>query len=263
MQVQHCSATEMRLHKSSFARQGTPADVNNSKDARYTVSKIQLFTGNTRKSSTVALAKLYLGIATLTCIGLLSAAYPALAHHPTGGKVPANFFEGFMSGLAHPVIGIDHFAFVVAIGLLSAGQQNGFLIPGAFVLAAMAGTGIHLLSFDLPLSEIIIASSVIAFGAMLVVSKKINWLVLAGLGTVAGLFHGYAYGESIVGAQMTPLVAYLAGFSIIQYTIAMSALLIGKVVSQKFANQFPKVLRFIGLAICSIGVVFLTTSIAG
>lgn len=162
-----------------------------------------------------------------------------------------------------PLIGIDHLAFVVAIGLLSAGQVRGFFIPAAFVLSAMAGTGIHLQSFDLPAAELFISGSVIAFGAMLVMSKKLNSIVLSGLGVVAGLFHGYAYGESIVGAEMTPLVAYLAGFSLIQYGIAMTAFFVGKVVSQKEANQFLRVKRLAGFAICSIGVVFLTTSLVG
>jgi urease accessory protein len=229
------------------------------------VSKIQLFASDKRKLSTVAVEKFYLVvIATLICVGIiLNVAYPALAHHALGSKLPTNLFEGFVSGLAHPVIGIDHFAFVVAVGLLSAGQQNGFLITAAFILAAMAGTGIHVLGFDLPFPEIIIASSVIAFGVMLVLSKKPNWFVLAVLGAVAGLFHGYAYGESIVGAQMAPLIAYLAGFSFIQYGIAMGALLIAQGFRQKSANQFSKVLQFIGLIICLVGGFFLTTSIIG
>jgi len=40
---------------------------------------------------------------------------------------------------------------------------------------------------------------------MLVINKP-NWLVLTVLGAIAGLFHGYAYGESIIGAGMTPLL---------------------------------------------------------
>jgi len=43
---------------------------------------------------------------------------------------------------------------------------------------------------------------------MLVMPNKPNWLVLTVLGAIAGLFHGYAYGESIIGAGMTPLFAY-------------------------------------------------------
>jgi urease accessory protein len=225
---------------------------------RYQVSNIQLYSANHKKTPTLTNSKLYLVITAVTCLGLLSAATPAFAHHAMDGKLPSNFFEGFTSGLAHPVVGIDHFAFVVAIGLLSAGVQKAFLIPGAFVLTAMAGTGIHVLKYDLPFPEFIIASSVIVFGAMLVVSKKPNWLVLAVLGAVAGLFHGYAYGESIIGAQMTPLIAYLAGFSVIQYAIAIAALLI----AQKI-GEFSKPLRFVGLIISAIGVVFLTSSFAG
>ncbi|NWF59667.1 MAG: HupE/UreJ family protein [Fischerella sp.] len=225
------------------------------------MSNIQLYSSKQTKLSPLPLGKLYIGIAAVTCLALLSAANPALAHHALGSKLPSNFFEGFISGMAHPIIGLDHFAFVVAIGLLSIGQQNSFLIPAAFVLTAMGGTGIHVLNYDLPFPEIIIACSVIAFGVMLVLSRKPNWLVLLGLGAIAGLFHGYAYGESIVGAQMTPLVAYLAGFTVIQYVVAIGALLVGNALSSRFGST--KMLRFAGLAISAIGAVFLTTAIAG
>jgi len=32
---------------------------------------------------------------------------PAFAHHPLDGRLPANLFEGLMSGLGHAVIGFD------------------------------------------------------------------------------------------------------------------------------------------------------------
>jgi len=43
----------------------------------------------------------------------------------TDGK-HANFFAGFMSGLGHPIIGFDHFAFIV-VGL--AIKRQGILLP--------------------------------------------------------------------------------------------------------------------------------------
>ena len=57
----------------------------------------------------------------LTVIGcglaaLFFAAEPALAHHVMGGRMPATFGQGFLSGLGHPVIGLDHLAAVVAVG---------------------------------------------------------------------------------------------------------------------------------------------------
>ena len=45
----------------------------------------------------------------------------ASAHHALGGAMPASWTQGLMSGLAHPILGIDHLAFVVGVGLLAAG----------------------------------------------------------------------------------------------------------------------------------------------
>lgn len=197
----------------------------------------------------------------LVCAGLLSSAGQAMAHHAFGNEVPANFLEGFISGLAHPIIGLDHFAFVVAIGLLSVGFSVGALIPLGFVFTALLGTGAHLLEINLPAAEIVIAASAIAFGTMLLTQKRPSLSILATLASFAGFYHGYAYGESIVGADMTPLLAYLLGFSVIQYGVALLSLSIGNWVSQKFANPTVSPLRIAGFAICSIGTVFLTTAI--
>jgi urease accessory protein len=206
----------------------------------------------------------YLGAMAIACgMGFLTAPQPAYAHHAIGGKTPVNLFEGFLSGLAHPVIGLDHLAFVVAIGLLAVGQRRGALVPAGFVVAAMLGTVIHVLKIDLPAVEVAIALSVTIFGAILLWRDRPHWLVTLGLGAIAGLFHGYAYGESIVGAQMSPLFAYLLGFTLSQYGVALVAFLVGNLALQKSANSSPSWLRLSGLAICAIGVVFLTSSVLG
>ena len=206
----------------------------------------------------------YLGAMVIAlAIAFFAIPQPAYAHHAIGGKTPVNLFDSFLSGLAHPVIGLDHLAFVVAIGLLAVGQRRGALFPAGFVVAAMLGTAIHVLQIDLPAAEIAIAFSVIIFGAMLLWRSRPHWLVTAGLAAIAGLFHGYAYGESIVGAQMFPLFAYLLGFTLIQYGIALVAFLVGNIALQKSANSSPSWLRLSGLAICAIGVVFLSSSVSG
>lgn len=191
----------------------------------------------------------------------LMTAPQALAHHAMGGETPTNFVEGFLSGLAHPVIGLDHLAFVVAIGLIAAGQINGAMIPAGFVLAALVGTAIHLFSVNLPLTEIAIALSVVTFGVMLAIPRKPDWIVLLILGAIAGLFHGYAYGEAIIGAGMMPLVAYLLGFTIIQYAIAMLARAVGNLIIHKTPNR--QIMRLCGLAISVIGTVFMTNLLFG
>lgn len=151
---------------------------------------------------------------------------PAHAHHPFGGQVPSNFIEGFLSGLGHPVIGIDHLSFTIAVGLLAAlNSRWGMIIPVSFIVATALGTGIHLLGVELPLTELIIAASVLLIGIYLARqehNKSVLYLVLA---AVAGIFHGYAYGEAIFGAEMTPLGAYLLGFCLIQLVISAIAFL--------------------------------------
>jgi urease accessory protein len=202
-----------------------------------------------------------ISILSLVVIGFFSAAQKAMAHHAMDNQMPANFWEGFISGLAHPIIGLDHFAFIVAIGFLAVGLSRGVLIPAGFVIASLAGTGLHLLQLNLPGNEIIIACSVIAFGILLAAQKQLNLTWLIALATVAGLFHGYAYGESIIGAEMTPLFAYLLGFSIIQFAIALLALTTGNLATKKFTNLTLSPLRLAGFAISAIGLVFLTNSL--
>lgn len=185
----------------------------------------------------------------------LLGATPVFAHHPMGGKTPSNLFEGFMSGMAHPVIGLDHLAFVVAIGLLAASRSQGFLIPISFVMAAMIGTGLHLLSIDLPVVELIVSGSILIFG-ILIVSKDIgSTLMISVLAGLAGLFHGFAYGEAIFGAEMTPLVSYLAGFTMIQLLISVSAFAIAK----KFLDSSN--LKSAGFVISGIGLAFMSSQV--
>jgi urease accessory protein len=192
----------------------------------------------------------------------LVAASPASAHHPMGGKIPSNFFEGFLSGLAHPVIGVDHLAFIVTIGLFAATKSQGIFIPLAFVLSAMLGAGIHLLGASLPVVELIVSTSILLFGILLTIKNSPNLLVMISLSSVAGLFHGYAYGEAIFGAQTTALVAYLAGFTVIQLVISSTAFFIGQKVLKGDFGQVSPNLRSAGLIICGIGAAFLASNIS-
>lgn len=204
-------------------------------------------------------------LSVLLCSSLicLSLTAPALAHHAFDNQTPKNIFQGFLSGLAHPIIGLDHFAFVVSIGLLSALKPKAFLLPIVFVISAMLGTGIHLLGVDLPIPEIIISTSVLVVGGMLALRESPRLIVTGILGAIAGIFHGYAYGESIVGAQINPLLAYLTGFTVIQLIIALSAYKIGQSFLQKLSDSPQLPLRFAGFMISGIGAAFLTQAILG
>ncbi|MFS8814716.1 MULTISPECIES: HupE/UreJ family protein [unclassified Synechococcus] len=185
---------------------------------------------------------------------------PAFAHHALGGRLPATGWEGFLSGLAHPVIGPDHLAFVVAIGLIAARQPWRYGIPLGFVLAGLVGTGIHLAGWDpLGLTELVIASSVVLFGLLLAQSRQIpSWLLLL-WGSLAGLFHGYAYAEAIIGAEPMPWLGYLLGLSLVQYGVALFALW----AAETWGSRIPGLLRWAGWAIAVVGSGFLALAVVG
>lgn len=200
---------------------------------------------------------------TLPCIAasVLITALPALAHHPLDDRMPANFLEGFLSGLAHPLIGPDHFAFIVAIGLLATVKRQGWLILVAFILSAMMGTGFHLMGLNLPGAELLIAGSVLLFGLLLGLKQSPNTVLMTTLAAVAGVFHGYAYGESIFGATMVPLLAYLIGFTAIQLLVSFSVFAIAKVLMQQNEAKIFNRIRSFGLVICGMGVAFLSAQL--
>ncbi|TQM94858.1 HupE/UreJ family protein [Roseinatronobacter monicus] len=156
-------------------------------------------------------------------------ATPALAHHPLGGEAPQTIFHGLISGLAHPVIGLDHLAFVVLIGIAAALAGRSLVGPLAFIGATLAGTAVHLAGVTLPLAELVITASVVILGALLLLGRQVAGPVaLAGF-ALAGLFHGWAYGEAVIGSTPMPIFAYLLGFGGVQFAIAAGvALFAGK-----------------------------------
>ena len=161
-------------------------------------------------------------IFTLTSTMLLASISSAFAHHPLGGGVPDSAINGFLSGIGHPVIGFDHLAFVIAIGVLAALQSHRLLMPAGFIGGTILGTVLSVSLMSLPFAEWVITLSVLAAGAVAMRGRTTAVLPATMLAALAGLFHGWAYGAAVNGAEMTPLVAYLSGFSLVQLAIVLT-----------------------------------------
>jgi urease accessory protein len=73
------------------------------------------------------------------------------------------------------------------------------------------------------------------------------WMALF---AVAGLFHGYAFGESIVGAERAPLQAYLVGLVLIQSTLTLGIALFVRWRGGGVSQLAP---RLVGAAIVGVG----------
>jgi urease accessory protein len=201
-----------------------------------------------------ARARFFFALAVLTLL-----AEPAAAHHVMGGRMPATFGEGFLSGLGHPILGLDHLAAIVAVGCIAASQPRGAMLVIGFVMAMMAGTAAHVGEATIPASEILVALSVIVLGSVMLLRSLSSAMALA-LFALAGFFHGYALGESIAGAEPTPLYAYLGGLAIIQSAIALAAMAIVRGWSARPAFE-PARLRLVGAGIVGIGLAVLAQQI--
>lgn len=178
----------------------------------------------------------------------------------------SNCWEGFIWGIADPVIGLDRLAGIVAVGLLSARFVRGAWIGLAFVFAAFLGQIIHLGSLNLPAiapgMEIAIAFFSIIFGIIFLLPTQISWLACTVLSVIAGLFHGYADSQAIIGAQISTMSTYLLGVSLTQTAIVLSARKIGIIFTKQASKQvFHKTIRWVGLTFCTIGVVFFANAV--
>jgi len=186
----------------------------------------------------------------------------AWAHHFMGGGLPQTFTQGLLSGLGHPVIGVDHAAFIVAAGFFLATVEGGMWGVLALIVGALLGAALHLAGAGLPGAEIGVALSVILIGSLVMARRRVGLMWLAGGLALAGALHGYAYAESIFGAEAAPLTAYLIGFSLVQLGIAAAAWLVHRHLIATREAWAKLASSGVGAAAGTIGAVFLVINIA-
>jgi urease accessory protein len=181
---------------------------------------------------------------------LLLTVVPASAHHVMGGEMPSNFAQGFLSGLGHPVIGPDHLAFLIAVGVAVGVGGLNLVLPVLFVAASAIGVALHVNGMNLPGAELIVASSVVIVGVLVALGRALPLAAWAALFGLAGLAHGYAYGESIFGAEPTPLGAYLLGLVIIQSVLTVGVAMLWRMTGLNVSATAP---RLAGAVVLGVG----------
>lgn len=156
---------------------------------------------------------------------------PVFAHHPWDGRTLTRWYQGLASGVAHPVLGPDHLAFLVAVAVFCVLFSGGFRVLAVFVPATLLGLAAYLAQASPSASayETAVVLSVIAAGVFLLSGARKFFAALC-LAGVAGLFHGFAYGSGIVGAEPSPLVFYLIGIAAVQTGLVIAvAFVLGRV----------------------------------
>jgi urease accessory protein len=166
---------------------------------------------------------------------------------------------GFLSGLKHPISGLDHIIAMVSVGLWGAqlGAPAIWLLPVTFPLVMAVGGFLGLIGVPLPGTEIGIALSGVLLGAAVLFEWRPKLYGAAALVGLFGLYHGHAHGAELPPGQDALL--YSLGFVLATGFLHLTGITIGLI------HRWPwgeTVLRLAGGVVSACGLYFLWTAVA-
>ena len=146
------------------------------------------------------------GARALLLLAAIVMAWPAWAHEQQGQAA------GFVTGLLHPVSGLDHVLAMVAVGLWGAqlGAPAIWLLPITFPLVMAMGAMLGFLGVPVPGIEYGVAASGILLGAVVMFEVRPPLVGAALLVGFFAIFHGHAHGTELPPGQSALL--YSMGF---------------------------------------------------
>lgn len=184
----------------------------------------------------------------LLFLALAAWASPALAHVEQGQAA------GLLSGLTHPLSGLDHVLAMLAVGLWGAqlGSPALWLLPVAFPMTMALGGVLGLVGLPLPGVEVGIAVSGIVLGAMVLSEARPSLPVALVLVALFAIFHGHAHGTELPVGQSG--LTYSIGFVAATGCLHGVGIAIGLVHRWEWGKTF---LRVAGGVIAAGGAYFL------
>jgi urease accessory protein len=187
----------------------------------------------------------------------------ALAMLALSGTVQAHVVAGesvgFLSGVKHPVSGLDHIVAMVSVGLWGAqlGAPSIWLLPVLFPLIMAVGGFLGLIGVPLPGTEIGIALSGIVLGAAVLLAWRPPILVATSLVGLFGLYHGHAHGAELPPGQ--DALFYSLGFVLATGSLHLTGIGIGLIHRWQWGE---KALRLAGAGVSACGLYFFWAAVA-
>src|SRR5450631_1221206 len=134
--------------------------------------------------------------------------WPAMAFAHTGD----GHAGGFLSGLHHPISGLDHVLAMVSVGLWGAQLRAPavWLLPVTFPIVMAFGGMLGLMGVPLPGVEIGIAVSALILGVAVLTEWRPPLWVAAIIVGIFAIFHGHAHGTELPAG--TSGLLYSMGF---------------------------------------------------
>ena len=160
-----------------------------------------------------------------------------------------------IAGFSHPILGWDHVAAMVAVGLWGAflGSPSIWILPVVFPLVMAFGAVAGIVGLPLPAVETGIALSAVVLGLMIAFAVKSPiWVAAAIVGAFA-IFHGYAHGTELPATVNA--FAYAVGFVIATGLLHMLGIGLGLLVKWPAGRV---AVRGAGGIISLAGIAFLT-----
>jgi urease accessory protein len=161
--------------------------------------------------------------------------------------------SGFLSGVLHPISGLDHVLAMISVGLWGAqmGSPAVWVLPVAFPMVMALGGLMGLLGIPLPGTEYGIAASMILLGSVVVIAWKPPLWVAALLVSVFAIFHGHSHGTELPPGQDG--LMYSVGFVCATGCLHGIGVSVGLVHRWSWGQVF---LRLSGAFVAAMGVYF-------
>ncbi|HVP67499.1 MAG TPA: HupE/UreJ family protein [Anaeromyxobacteraceae bacterium] len=180
---------------------------------------------------------------------------PAILYAPAAlAHVQRGEAAGFLTGLLHPLSGLDHVLAMVAVGLWGAqlGSPAIWLLPVCFPIVMAFGGMLGLMGVHLPGIELGIAASGMLLGAAVMLELRPRLALAASLVAFFAIFHGHAHGTELPPGQSALL--YSVGFVLATGCLHAAGIGIGEVRRWTWGRSL---LRAAGAVVALGGVFFM------
>lgn len=176
-------------------------------------------------------------------IAALCLVSPSLYAHTGGHDVE----HSLISGLLHPLTGIDHLLVLVAVGLIAA-KQGGkamFAFPAVFLALMAAGALLNAYGVQIPFVEASIALSLVVFGLLVTISQKQRAKIFFMGVSFFAVFHGYAHAAEI--PTDSSAVQYFSALMLMSLAICLGGCVIGLTTGKRINYLFSLICLGSGL----------------
>jgi urease accessory protein len=165
---------------------------------------------------------------------------------------------GFLTGLQHPVSGLDHVVAMLAVGLWGAqlGAPAVWLLPVVFPMMMAGGGTLGLMGIPLLGVEVGIAVSAVVLGFMVLAEARLKIQLAMLVVAFFAIFHGHAHGTELPEGQSG--VLYSMGF------VAATGCLHGIGITIGLIHRWQAgrlALRGAGSLVCAAGIYFLVRTL--